>query len=103
MAVSKGVEMTQFRANLVQCLHNSQRKKNVMLARAWSMALKAYDAKNVDSLNFWLRMGAYELPNMRQRALTVAPITLEGLIAYEKEQLGNEQTMGVQSRLAPVQ
>lgn len=82
--------MTQFRSNLVLALHNAQKAKNTPVAIAFNRALKAYDARNVDSLNFWLRVGAYEIPAMRERALTVAPITLEGLLAYEKEQLSEQ-------------
>ena len=79
--------MTEFRANLIASLHKAQRTKNLPVIQCWHHALKAYDARNVDSLNFWIRHGAYLLPEMREKALTVKPITLEGLLAYEKEQL----------------
>lgn len=81
--------MPQFRANLVACLHSAQKQRNIYCAQAWNRALRAYDAKNVDSLNFWIRAGAVETgnPAFMKKAKTVAPITLEGLLAYEKEQL----------------
>ena len=87
--------MSEFRSNLIAALHKAQRTKNLPVIQCWHHALKAYDAKDVDSLNFWIRHGAYLIPNMRAKAIAMKPITLDGLLAYEKEQLHHEQGIRV--------
>jgi hypothetical protein len=84
---------TKFRADLVSCLRIAQTKKNRPLIECWFRSLKAYDAQDVDGLNFWLKHGGYLLPEMRDKALHMKPITLDGLKSYEKEQVGEKSSL----------